>query len=81
MTATDAIPAYCGGPMSCDRLYFMHTLGCLIPDSREIIPGLYIGGDFDTVLSIVNDGYAVDGHIRFSSVIAVGIWSSLTESF
>ncbi|WP_289764644.1 YqgE/AlgH family protein [uncultured Duncaniella sp.] len=65
VTATDAIPVYCGGPMSCDRLYFMHTLGGLIPDSREIIPGLYIGGDFDTVLSIVNDGYAVDGHIRF----------------
>lgn len=65
VTAENPIPVYCGGPMSCDRLYFMHTLGDLIPDSREIVPGLYIGGDFDTVLSIVNDGYPVDGHLRF----------------
>ena len=51
--------------MSCDRLYFMHTLGDLIPDSREITPGLSIGGDFDAMLSIVNDGYAAEGHLRF----------------
>lgn len=59
------VPIYCGGPMSCDRLYFMHTLGDLIPDSREITPGLSIGGDFDAMLSIVNDGYAAEGHLRF----------------
>ncbi len=63
--AKTPIPIYCGGPMSCDRLYFMHTLGELIPDSREVTPGLYIGGDFETVLSIVNDGYSTDGHLRF----------------
>lgn len=59
------IPIYCGGPMSCDRLYFMHTLGDLIPGSRKICNGLWIGGEFDTMLSIVNDGYLLDGHIRF----------------
>lgn len=59
------IPVYCGGPMSEDRLYFVHTLGDLIPSSREIVPGLYIGGDFDTMLSIINDGYDTVGHIRF----------------
>lgn len=59
------VPVYCGGPMSCDRLYFIHTLGELIPSSREIVPGLYIGGDFDTMLSIINDGYAIDGNFRF----------------
>ncbi len=59
------IPIYCGGPMSCDRLYFMHTLGDLIPNSRRVCDGLWIGGDFDTMLSIVNDGYLLDGHIRF----------------
>lgn len=63
--AADPIPVYCGGPMSCDRLYFMHTLGDLIPSSREIVDGLFIGGDFDAMLSIVNDGYQVEGHLRF----------------
>lgn len=65
VTAKDPIPVYCGGPMSCDRLYFIHTLGALIPESREIVPGLYIGGDFDAVLSIINDGYPVEGCMRF----------------
>ena len=48
VTASVTIPVYCGGPMSCERLYFVHTLGDLIPSSREIVDGLYIGGDFDT---------------------------------
>lgn len=65
VTTSVHVPVYCGGPMSCERLYFIHTLGDLIPSSREIVNGLYIGGDFDTTLSIVNDGYAVDGHLRF----------------
>ena len=65
VTSAVPIPIYCGGPMSCDRLYFMHTLGELIPDSREVCRGLYIGGDFDTMLSIVNDGYPTDGNLRF----------------
>lgn len=60
-----AVPIYCGGPLSCDRLYFIHTLDELIPDSRPICPGLYIGGDFEAMLSIVNAGYPVEGHIRF----------------
>lgn len=59
------VPVFCGGPMSCDRLYFMHALGDLIPDSREVCEGLYIGGDFETTLSIVNDGYPTDGNLRF----------------
>ena len=65
VTSKEPIPIYCGGPMLCDRLYFMHTLGELIPDSREVSRGLYIGGDFDTMLSIVNDGYPTDGNLRF----------------
>lgn len=65
VSATEPIPVYCGGPMSGERLYFIHTLGDLIPESQEIMPGLYIGGDFDSVISIVNDNYPVDGHLRF----------------
>ena len=56
---------YCGGPLSCDRLYFLHTIGDIIPKSREIIEGLYIGGDFDTMIDIVNSGYDIEGKMRF----------------
>lgn len=55
----------CGGPMSDDRLYYIHTLGDIIPHSRPIGPGIYIGGDFDSVVSYVNSGYPLDGCISF----------------
>lgn len=59
------IPVFCGGPLSSNRLFFMHTLGDLIPDSRQVRERLYIGGDFDAMLSVVNDGYPIEGNFRF----------------
>lgn len=59
------IPVYVGGPVATDRLYFLHTLGEIIPDSREITPGLWIGGDFPAMLNFINDGYPVDDNMRF----------------
>lgn len=66
VTRREQIPVWCGGPMSCDRLYFLHTLGQdIIPESRQIADGLWIGGNFDSMLRYVNDGYPIEGHIRF----------------
>ncbi len=63
---TEMVPVYCGGPLSQDRLFFIHTLGPdVIPDCREYAPGLYIGGDFERAVRYVADGYPVDGFIRF----------------
>jgi putative transcriptional regulator len=61
----EPIPIYCGGPVSCDRLFFVHTLGDIIPGAKEISPGLYIGGSFTAMIDYVNSGYLVDGMIRF----------------
>lgn len=60
------VPVFCGGPLSHDRLYFLHTLGPeIIPDGRLYAPGLYIGGDFDSAIAYVNEGYPYRGCIRF----------------
>ena len=61
----EPIPVFCGGPLSCDRLYFIHTLGELLPGARHIARDLYIGGDFNTMVDYTNSGYPVDGLIRF----------------
>lgn len=62
----DPVTVYCGGPLSQDRLYFIHTLGDeIIPGARCFAPGLWIGGDFDSAIDYVNDGYPVEGHLRF----------------
>lgn len=60
------IPVYCGGPMSVDRLFFLHTLGTeIIPQAREVAPGLFVGGDFKAMTDYVAAGYPIDGQIRF----------------
>lgn len=65
VTTPNDIPVWVGGPMSLDRLFFIHTLGPLIPGAREIAPGLYLGGDFDEMLSYINGGLDPEGTIRF----------------
>lgn len=65
VTTEDPIPVYCGGPLADDRLFFLHTFGDLIPESRLVCDGLWVGGSFEAMRRIVNDGYPVEGNIRF----------------
>lgn len=66
VTRPRKVPVFCGGPCSLNRLYFVHTLGeTIIPGATQYAPGLWIGGDFDTVLNYVNTGYPMDGVLRF----------------
>lgn len=60
------VPVFCGGPVGQDRLFFIHTLGPdIVANARPYAPGLFIGGEFGDVIAYVNEGYAVDGNIRF----------------
>lgn len=65
LSRREPVPVYCGGPMSADRLYFIHRLGDIIPESRLIGDGLYIGGDFASMVDYVNAGYPLEGLVRF----------------
>ncbi len=65
VTRKEPVPVYCGGPVSCDRLYFLHTLGDIIPDATPIGNGLYIGGRFKDIIDYVNADYLVEGNVRF----------------
>ena len=60
------IDVYCGGPVGLDRLYFLHTLGDLIENSQEVgSTGLYVGGNFESIINYINSGYPVEGNLRF----------------
>lgn len=65
VTLKDPVEVYCGGPVAQDRLYFIHTLGDVIPGTQPLGDGLWIGGDFDPMLDIVNSGYNLEGQVRF----------------
>lgn len=58
-------PVFCGGPLSPDRLFYIHRLGNLFTGCREISRGLWIGGDFDQMKEYVAAGNPTAGLIRF----------------
>ncbi len=75
ITLPHPITIYCGGPLGHDRLFFIHTLGDgIIPGARLYGNGLWIGGDFAAAVDYINQGYPVEGFIRF--FIGYSGWTS-----
>ena len=58
-------PVYLGGPVAENQIFFMHTLGDLIPDACQIMDGLYWGGDTDTLNTLITTGIANKDNLRF----------------
>jgi len=54
-----------GGPVDTSNLFFVHALGDEVPDSLEIIDGLYIGGRFEVVKSLIAENPEKAKKIRF----------------
>jgi putative transcriptional regulator len=54
-----------GGPVQSSNLYYIHTLGSLIEGSTEIADGIFVGGDFEQVQSLVRTGVLKEHQIRF----------------
>jgi len=59
------LPVYNGGPVEQDNLYFIHKSPELIPDSIEISQGIFWGGDFNTVLELINSSKITSSDIKF----------------
>ncbi len=54
-----------GGPVQVNTVHFLHSRGDLIDDSREIIPGLFWGGDKKELSYLLNTGVMRPSEIRF----------------
>lgn len=54
-----------GGPVQRDNLFYLHTLNNEIEFSHEIMKGLYMGGDFDTIKALVIAGKVNPKDLRF----------------
>jgi len=57
-------PVYVGGPVQLDSLHLLHSLPDVL-GGMEIMPGVYWGGDFDTVVKLIKTGVIQPGQIRF----------------
>lgn len=60
-----SLKVYFGGPVSEDNLYFVHKVPELIPDSIEIADGIFWGGDFEAIQSLLNNDILSKHDIRF----------------
>lgn len=65
---------YNGGPVEQDNLYFIHQSPDIIPNSIEICNGIYWGGDFNAVKSLINEKKIDTNTIRF--FLGYSGWSS-----
>lgn len=54
-----------GGPVRNSNLYYLHTLGDVVQDSVEIIPGVFMGGDFETIRKMLVSGKVERDQVRF----------------
>lgn len=53
-----------GGPVKNGNLYYLHTRAD-IPDSIPVVGGVHMGGDFDHIKSMMEDGQLTAKDIRF----------------
>lgn len=59
------LPVFLGGPVDTGKLYFVHTLGNLIPQSIHIKDNLYWGGDFETIILLIKQKQIKSHQVRF----------------
>jgi putative transcriptional regulator len=62
---TQSFPIFNGGPVDQDKLFVVHKLGGLIPNSLPIAHDLYWSGDFETVLNLIELKKVSPAQIRF----------------
>ncbi len=54
-----------GGPVDTNSLFYIHTLGNLLPNSRHVKNSIFVGGDFDTLKKLLLDEKINNNQIRF----------------
>jgi len=59
------LPVYYGGPVQMDTIHFLHQYPDEIPGGKEIIKGVYWGGDFDAVIDMIKQNVIDTNKIRF----------------
>lgn len=62
---SSTLPVYNGGPVEQDNLYFIHKVPHLVPGSIEISNGIYWGGDFNAIATLLKNDELTENQIRF----------------
>ena len=54
-----------GGPVQTDTIHYIHNVGNLLEDSVKVVPGVWWGGDFDKLKSLIANKLVNPENIRF----------------
>jgi putative transcriptional regulator len=54
-----------GGPVQTESIYFLHTLGDRLPGSVEISDGIFMGGEYDLIVGLLEDKKISKRDVRF----------------
>lgn len=58
-------PIYEGGPVAKNQLFFLHTLGNDIADSIPVSHNIFLGGDFNELLHLIEHGKVKSYQVKF----------------
>lgn len=59
------IPVFYGGPVATDTIHYVHRVGDLLENSREVAPGIHWGGDFEKLKVLIGNGVVKPMDIKF----------------
>ena len=62
---SDSFRFHYGGPVKPENVFFLHSIGDVIINSQQIMPGLWWGGDFDQITSLIKSGSISPGEVKF----------------
>jgi putative transcriptional regulator len=54
-----------GGPVELNTLHFLHTMGSEIPNSVQILPGIFWGGSFEFVVDLLTTNPFLEKEFKF----------------
>ena len=58
-------PLFFGGPVQKNSLFFIHTLGEIIEESKPLLSNLYWGGNFESLKELITGGEVKEKYVRF----------------
>lgn len=58
-------PVYYGGPVQTDSIHYVHNVGDVLDESMEVMNGIYWGGDFEKLKSLIKSKLVEPKNIRF----------------
>jgi len=59
------VPLYFGGPVQTDTIHFLTTFGNRLEGSKEILPGIYWGGNLEALKVLIETKQVKPADIRF----------------